>query len=98
MAISGEKAILLHGHDSSTFEKSGANIAELLVKAIDSIGAYNVVQVITNNASNCKSAWAIIERKHPRIFWSGYLAHTLNLLMKHIASSRHPCLICLLDL
>ncbi|GFY88715.1 hypothetical protein Acr_06g0006550 [Actinidia rufa] len=85
MAVSGGKAIFLNGHDVSAVEKTGANIAELLLKAIDFVGPSNVVQVVTDNASNCKSAGGIIKRKRPHIFWSGCLAHTLNLLMKDTA-------------
>ncbi|KAL7210983.1 hypothetical protein ACSBR2_013966 [Camellia fascicularis] len=56
MAISGGKAIFINGHDVSSIEKTGANIAELLLKAIDYVGPSNVVQVVTDNASNCKTA------------------------------------------
>jgi hypothetical protein len=43
-----------------------------------------VIQVITDNAANCKGAGKIIERKYTHIFWSGCLVHTLNLLMHDI--------------
>ena len=53
------------------------NIAELLLKNIEAIGPYNVIQVITDNAANCKVARAIIEDKYPNIFWFGvYGSHT----------------------
>ncbi|KAL7253554.1 hypothetical protein ACSBR1_007981 [Camellia fascicularis] len=35
MAISGGEAIFINGHDVSSIEKTGANIVELLLKAID---------------------------------------------------------------
>ncbi|CAL5355714.1 unnamed protein product [Camellia sinensis] len=92
MAISGGKAIFINGHDVSSIEKTGANIAELLLKAIDYVGPSNVVQVVTDNASNCKAAGAIIQRKHAHIFWSGCMAHTLNLVMKDIAKSEDSLL------
>ncbi|KAL7191359.1 hypothetical protein ACSBR2_023436 [Camellia fascicularis] len=79
------KAIFINGHDVSSIEKTGANITELLLKAIDYVGPSNVVQVVTDNTSNCKATDAIIQRKHAHIFWSGSMAHTLNLLMKDIA-------------
>ena len=47
---------------------------------------------LNDNASNCKAAGAIIQKKHPHIFWSGCLAHTLNLLMKDIGKSSDPSL------
>ncbi|KAL7222250.1 hypothetical protein ACSBR1_024040 [Camellia fascicularis] len=85
MAIFGGKAIFINEHDVSSIEKTGANITELLLKAIDYVGPSNVVQVMIDNTSNCKATDAIIQRKHAHIFWSGSMAHTLNLLMKDIA-------------
>ena len=58
------------------------NIAELLLKNIEAIGPYNVIQVITDNAANCKVARAIIEDKYTNIFWSRCLVHILNLSMQ----------------
>ncbi|XP_058189011.1 uncharacterized protein LOC131306645 [Rhododendron vialii] len=92
MTVSGGRAVFVNGHDVSGIEKTGLNIAEFIFKAIDFVGPSNVVQVITDNASNCKAAGAIIQGKHPHIFWSGCLAHTLNLLMKDIGKSSDPSL------
>ncbi|CAL5328732.1 unnamed protein product [Camellia sinensis] len=93
MAVSGGKAIFISGHDVSSKEKNATNIADLLIKAIEFVGPSNVVQVVTNNATNCKAAGAIIQRKYSHIFWSGCLAHTLNLLMKDIAKCEDPALL-----
>ena len=46
-----------------------------------------MVQVITDNAANCK-ATEIIERTRPHIFWYGCLVHTLNLLMHDIVKHK----------
>ncbi|KAF7150398.1 hypothetical protein RHSIM_Rhsim02G0002400 [Rhododendron simsii] len=92
MAVSGGRAIFIRAYEVSAVEKNAANIAELLFKAIDYVGPSNVVQVVTDNAANCKAAGGIIQRKHPHVFWSGCLAHTLNLLMKDIAKSKDPAL------
>ncbi|KAG5542097.1 hypothetical protein RHGRI_021826 [Rhododendron griersonianum] len=92
MAVFGGKAIFINGHDVSSVEKNATNIAKLLFKAIDYVGPSNVIQVVTDNAANCKAAGAIIQRKYNHIFWFGCLAHTLNLLMKDIAKCEHPSL------
>ncbi|KAL7177692.1 hypothetical protein ACSBR2_030955 [Camellia fascicularis] len=65
MAVSGGKAIFINGHDVSSKEKNATNIADLLFKAIEFVGPSNVVQVVTDNATNCKAAGAIIQRKPP---------------------------------
>jgi hypothetical protein len=39
-----------------------------MLAVIDEVGAQNVVQVITDNAANCRAAGIIVEQKHPHIF------------------------------
>ncbi|KAK3039759.1 hypothetical protein RJ639_027416 [Escallonia herrerae] len=85
MATSKGKSMFLSAHDCSSIEKNGLNIAEILLKEIKNIGPEKVVQVVTDNATNCKLAGSITEKKYSWIFWSGCLPHTLNLLMKDIA-------------
>lgn len=92
MAISGGKGMFISGINCSGDEKTSEYIAEILLKVIERVGTYNVVQILTDNASACKAAGTIIERRHPHIFWSGCMAHTLSLLMKDIANSMHPSL------
>lgn len=78
MSVSG--AIFLTAHNYLDKFRTAINIAEALLETIDHIGPYNVIQVITDNAPNCKAAGEIIEDKYPNIFWSECLVHTLNLL------------------
>ena len=65
MSTSG--AVFLSAHDYSNRYKTGINIAQPLLDTIHMIGPYNVIQVITDNAANCKEAGAIIEDKYPVI-------------------------------
>ncbi|KAL3829149.1 hypothetical protein ACJIZ3_017951 [Penstemon smallii] len=90
VAILGGRAMFLNGIDCSGDEKSGVFISELLFKAIENVGVYNVVQILTDNASACKLAGDIVMEKYPHIFWSGCMAHSLSLLMKDIATSHDP--------
>jgi hypothetical protein len=84
LVVSKSGAIFLSTHDYSDRYKTGITIADALLKTIQDIGPYNVIQVITDNAANCKVAGAIIEDRYPNIFWSGCLVHTMNLLMHDI--------------
>lgn len=52
MAVSEGKAMLITGIDCSRDD---------LLKAIESVGAYSVVQVLTDNTSTCKAAGKTIE-------------------------------------
>jgi hypothetical protein len=84
LAVSTSGAIFLSAYDYSEKFKTAINIAEPLLQTIERIGPYNVIQVITDNAANCKAAGEIIKDRYPNIFWSGCLVHTMNLLMHDI--------------
>ncbi|KAL9671541.1 hypothetical protein QQ045_009110 [Rhodiola kirilowii] len=64
-------------------------IANILREVIDEVGHQNVVQVITDNASNCKGAGEIIEGIYPHIYWTPCVVHTLNLALKNICAARN---------
>ena len=77
LGVSATGAIFLLAHDYSDKFKTDMNIAKLLLKNIEAIGPYNVIQVITDNATNCKVEGAIIENKYPQhILVRVYGSHT----------------------
>ena len=70
--------------------KSKEYIAEKLIAVIEEVGSRNVVQVITDNASNCKGAGLIVQQKYDHIFWTPCVVHTLNLALKSICAPKTP--------
>ncbi|XP_057993107.1 uncharacterized protein LOC131174077 [Hevea brasiliensis] len=64
-------------------------IANLLKEVIDEVGHQKVVQVITDNVSNCKGAGEIIEGMFPHIYWTPCVLHTLNLALKNICAAKN---------
>ncbi|CAN6243746.1 unnamed protein product [Urochloa humidicola] len=85
LASNSRGSCFLYAEDYSGIEKTGEAIAEFLLKAIEEIGYRNVVQVVTDNASNCKAAGREIQKVHKHIFWSPCVVHTLNLIFKDFA-------------
>lgn len=79
--------MFLYAEDFSGVEKTGKEIADFLLKAIDEVGPSNVLQVVTDNAANCKAAGKEIEKVHKHIFWSPCVVHTLNLIFKDSAAA-----------
>ena len=76
--------------DGSGEFKDKHYIVGVLKDAIKEIGHEKVVQVITNNANVMKSARALIKGVYPKIFWTPYVIHTLNLALKNIcAAEKH---------
>ena len=85
LAVNSRGAMFLHAEDFSGTEKTGLAIANFLLKAIEDIGPENVLQVITDNATNCKLAGKEAVKVHKHIFWSPCVVHTLNLIFKDFA-------------
>ena len=64
-------------------------IVELLKDAIKEIGYKKVVQVITDNANVMKVVGALIKGEYPKIFWTTWVVHTLNLALKNICAAKN---------
>jgi hypothetical protein len=62
LASNSVGSCFLYAEDFSGIEKTSEAIAEFLLKAIEEIGPKNVVQVVTDNASNCKAAGREIQK------------------------------------
>lgn len=54
-------------------------------QAIEEIGSQHVVQVITDNGSNCAKMGEFVERDYPSIVWTPCASHSLDLMMEDIA-------------
>ncbi|XP_056692174.1 uncharacterized protein [Spinacia oleracea] len=89
MATSGSGPIFIKAVNCFGEYKDNYFIADLLRKVIDEVGPMNVVQVITDNAANCKVAGEIIESSYPWIYWTPCVVHTLNLALKNICAARN---------
>lgn len=70
LASNSSGSCFLYAEDYSGVVKTGEAIAQFLLKAIEDIGPANVLQVVTDNASNCKAAGKIIEKVSSR--FTGY--------------------------
>ncbi|MCO5604940.1 hypothetical protein L7F22_059115 [Adiantum nelumboides] len=70
--------------DTSGNQKTGEFIAAALKKIIMEVGPEHVVQVIIDNAANCKLAGQLIELEFKHIFWTPCATHCLNLLLKDL--------------
>ncbi|XP_021989651.1 uncharacterized protein LOC110886192 isoform X2 [Helianthus annuus] len=62
IAVNSRGAMFMYADDFSDLVKSAEGIANYLLSAIENIGPSNVLQVVTDNATNCKSAGKEIEK------------------------------------
>ncbi|GAV81195.1 DUF659 domain-containing protein [Cephalotus follicularis] len=89
MAVSDGDAMFIKSVDCSGQTKDAHFIYNLLKEVINEVGYTKVVQVITDNASNCKGAGQLIEQEFPSIVWTPCVVHTLNLDLKNICAAKN---------
>ena len=89
MAVSNGKPMFLRSVDCSCETKDKYFIANLMNEVINEVGHENVVQVITDNALNCKGARQLIEAQFPTIIWTPCVVHTLNLALKNVCTAKN---------
>nr|XP_017225777.1 PREDICTED: uncharacterized protein LOC108201946 [Daucus carota subsp. sativus] len=70
--------------ESSEEAHTAKYIFEYVDKYIGEIGSGNVIQVVTDNASNNMAAAKLLKVKRPNIFWTSCATHTLNLILEGI--------------
>ena len=64
--------------------KSVEYLFHLLRDTILSIGEDKVVQVVTDNASNCVRGGELLMKHFPNIFWTPCTAHCIDLALHDI--------------
>ncbi|XP_061994995.1 uncharacterized protein LOC133712901 [Rosa rugosa] len=75
----------LSSKEDSAEAHTGLYIYEYVDKCIKKVGPQNVVQVVTDNASN-NMAGDLLKLKRPNIFWTSCATHTLNLMFHGIGN------------
>jgi hypothetical protein len=86
IAVSTRGAMFLKAVDCEGEVKDGPFIANILIQAIEQVGPQNVVQVITDNAKNCRAAGLLVEERYEHIFWTPCAVHSLNLMLQKIGT------------
>ncbi|XP_061373651.1 uncharacterized protein LOC133315984 [Gastrolobium bilobum] len=89
MAVSDGEAMFLKSVDCSGETKDRHFIRMLLKEVIQKVGHEKVVQVITDNVTNCMGAGYLIEQEFPSITWTPCVVHTLNLAVKNICAAKN---------
>ena len=71
--------------DATGNKKTSEYIFKILEEAILEVGEKNVVQVVTDSASNCVGAGKMIMDKYKKIYWTPCATHCLDLLLHDLA-------------
>jgi len=81
-----EGTTFIKSKEMSDVSHTSEVVYELVDKAIEDVGAENVVPIVTDNASNNMGAKALLSLKRPNIFWTSCATHTVNLMLQGIGN------------
>ncbi|XP_070043656.1 uncharacterized protein [Nicotiana tomentosiformis] len=81
-------SLFLESIDASDSSTDSTKMYSLFKSIIDSIGAENVVQVVTDNASENVKADDLMSAGYPHIYWTPCAVHSINLIFGDIFQER----------
>ena len=70
--------------DVSDVVKDANLLFNLLDDVVEEVGEENVIQVVTDNASNYKKAGELLMEKRKRLWWTPCAAHCIDLILEDI--------------
>ncbi|CAN6720326.1 unnamed protein product [Malus baccata var. baccata] len=82
----GPGTIFLSSKECSSEAHTGEYIFEYVDKCVEEIGPPNVIQMVTDNASNNMATANMMKKKRPNMFWTSCATHTLNLMLQRIGN------------
>eukprot|EP00253_Pinus_taeda_P024244 PITA_24244 len=85
LVYSPKGVLILKAVNAMDRVKASEFIFGILDEAIQEVGEENVVDVITNNASNCVGVGKLIMEKYNHIYWTPCVAHCLDLMLHDLA-------------
>ncbi|XP_031106340.1 uncharacterized protein LOC116010991 [Ipomoea triloba] len=77
--------VFLSSKECSMEAHTSQFIFEYVKHDIQQVGEENVVQIVTDNASNNMGAAKLLREKMPLIFWTCCVTHSINLMLESIA-------------
>ncbi|XP_075092518.1 uncharacterized protein LOC142172742 [Nicotiana tabacum] len=81
-------SLLLESVDASNYSTDSTKMYSLFKSTIGSIGEENVVQVVTDNASENVKAGDLMFAEYQHIYWTLYAVHCINLIFGDIFKER----------
>ncbi|XP_035844823.1 uncharacterized protein LOC110935381 [Helianthus annuus] len=81
-------SVFMRSVDVSEITKDAHTLTEMLEKIVDEVGEANVVQVVTDNASNYVKAGKYLEASKPNLYWTPRAAHCLDLMLEDIGKTK----------
>lgn len=74
--------VFLTSIDTSEISKTADKVFDMLDEIVERVGEENVIQVVTDNASNYKAAGDLLMEKRKKLYWTPCGAHCIDLMLE----------------
>ncbi|KAF1893107.1 hypothetical protein Lal_00015309 [Lupinus albus] len=68
--------------DASHFSKTTDKVFRMMDEIVEEVGEENVVQIVTDNATNYKAVRELLMRKRMKLYWTPCAAHCIDLMLE----------------
>lgn len=76
LVVNNITSMFMYAENFREVENIEVAIAQYFLRVIEEVGLSNVLQIVIDNATNCKAAGRGIQKVHKHIFWSSCVVHT----------------------
>ncbi|XP_042383976.1 uncharacterized protein LOC121976055 [Zingiber officinale] len=77
-------SMFIESVDASSYSHTGKKMFEFLDKFVQRVGVHNIVQVVTDSASNNVFAGKKLMDNYPNLYWTPCAAHCLDLMFEDV--------------
>ncbi|XP_042007493.1 uncharacterized protein LOC121756101 [Salvia splendens] len=77
-------SVFIKSVDVSNIVKDANALLPMFEEIVDYVGEQNVIQIVTDNASNYKKAGLMLQVKKPNLFWTPCAAHCIDLMLEDV--------------
>ena len=74
--------VFLYSLDTSDISKTADKVFKMLDDVVEFVGEENVVQVVTDNAANFKTAKELLMQKREKLYWTPCTTHCIDLIFE----------------
>ena len=74
--------VFLKSIDASHISKTADRIFKMIDDVVEEVGEENVIQVVTDNATNYKAAGEMLMEKRKKLYWTPCAAHCIDLMLE----------------
>ncbi|PKI36487.1 hypothetical protein CRG98_043125 [Punica granatum] len=74
----------LNKRDTSDISKTAVKVFEMIDDIVKQVGEENIVQIVTENATNYKAASEMLIEKRKKLYWTPCAAHCIELMLKDL--------------